>query len=76
MMIQDVSRSTWLHRLGMAERGEWILYYTGFLYEDRTKNRRLNAMAHEVYSQYEQGHVTLIQRRLGDLSYQYYAIRR
>jgi hypothetical protein len=52
------------------------MYHVGYLYEERTKNRRLNALAHSVYAKYLEGKVCLVQRRLGDKSYEYYAVKR
>lgn len=75
-MIVELSRSSLLQRLEAAPRGHWIIYHRGFLYEDRTKNRRLNALATEVWAQYELGKVCLVQRRLGDGQYEYYAVKR
>ncbi len=75
-MIVELSRAALLQRIEMADRGQWIMYHVGYLYEDRTKNRRLNAMAHEARAQYELGHVCLVQRRLGPNMAEYYAVRR
>lgn len=66
--MSDLSRSTFLRRLEEASRGQWIVYHVGFLFSDRIKNRRLNALAHEAWSQYELGKVELKQRRVGDKS--------
>ncbi len=52
------------------------MYHVGFLMSDRNKNRRLNAMAHEVWAQYLSDTVCLVQRRVGDRMYEYYAVKR
>lgn len=75
-MIVDLSRSAFLNSLATAPRGARILYHVGFLMADRTKNRRLNAMAHEAWAQYLSEQISLVQHRLGDRQYEYYAVKR
>jgi len=71
-----LSRSTFLRKLAESNSGQWITYHVGFLFSDRTKNRRLNALANEIWAQYELGTVILVQGRLGDGMYEYFAVKR
>lgn len=73
-MIVELSKSSLINRIEQSPPGQWIMYHVGFLYEDRTKNRRLNSVATEAWKQYESGRVTLVQRRLGDHIYEYHAV--
>ncbi len=75
-MIVELSRASLLRQLEAAKRGQWLMYHCGFLMSDRTKNRRLNATAHEVWAQYLSDTVCLVQRRVGDRMYEYYAVKR
>ena len=75
-MIVELSKSTFLHTLESAPRGAWILYFVGFLYEARMKNRRLNTLADTVWGEYLSQRACLVQRRLGDKSYEYWAVKR
>lgn len=75
-MIVEMSRAHLLQHIGMAKPGQWLLYHVGFLMADRVKNRRLNATAHEAWAQYLSDTVCLVQRRLGDKQYEYYAVKR
>lgn len=68
--------TTCLHRVESAQRGQWILYHVGYLFTDRTKDRQLSTMALVLYNQYLDGEVCLVQRRLGDMRYEYYAVKR
>ena len=74
-MIVDLSKLDFLHRLNSGRRNQWFMYHVGFLYEDRPKSKRLNALAHTVYAEYKAGHCTLVQRRLGPGKYEYYAVK-
>jgi hypothetical protein len=75
-MIVELSRTSLLQRIEAAKRGQWIMYHVGFLFSDRTKGRRLNSTAGEAWAQYELGTVVLVQRRLGDMQYEYYVVKR
>ena len=52
------------------------MYHVGFLFADRIKDRRLNSTAGEAWMLYKLGTVVLVQRRLGDMQYEYYAVKR
>jgi hypothetical protein len=75
MIPVDLSKSDFIHKLAGAKRGQWIMYHLGYLYEDRTKNRKLNALAHAVYDEGQLGKCALVQRRLGPGRYEYYAVK-
>lgn len=75
-MMMDFSRNAWLTRLAQAKRGQWIMYHVGYLYTDRTKNKKLAALANEVYARYLAGDVLPVQRRLGLGQYEYFAVVR
>jgi len=74
--IVEMSKTTLLQRIATAKRGQWVMYHVGFLFNDRTKNRRLSSTATEAWAQHELGIVELKQRRLGDMMYEYYAEKR
>jgi hypothetical protein len=75
-MIVELSRASFIQRLNQAKDGTWIMYHIGFLFEDRTKNRRLHALAATIWGEYEAGKVCLVQRRLDDKCCEYYVIKR
>jgi hypothetical protein len=75
-MIVELSHSSFSRNLEAAKPGQWLMYHIGYLYEDRTKNRRLNSLASVAYKSYQDGKACLVQRRLGDKSYEYYAVKR
>jgi len=75
-MIVELSRTSLLQRIGIAKRGQWVMYHVGFLFADRIKDRRLNSTAGEAWMLYKLGTVVLVQRRLGDMQYEYYAVKR
>jgi hypothetical protein len=57
------------------KKGEKLHYHTGFLFEDRLCDKRLDTMAEAIYTLYQAGAVRLIQTRTGKQS-EYYLIRR
>lgn len=71
-----LSLSSTLQRLKLAPRGQWVIYHTGYLFMDRIQYTQLNSLAHAVYVKYVAGEVCLVQRRLGDMRYEYYAVKR
>jgi hypothetical protein len=75
-MIVDMSRAAFLEALAQARPGAWIMYHVGDLFIDRSKDRKLNALAHSVYEKYEQGWLDPVRRRLGPHMYEYYAVKR
>ena len=75
-MIVELSKASLSHRIATAKRGQWIMYHVGFLFIDRTKDQKLNAVAGEAWAQHEAGVVELKQRKLRDMVYEYYAAKR
>jgi hypothetical protein len=71
----DINKSIMLRRLGAAKPGQWLLYHGGFLMDDRLQSRALQSLAKMIYSEYEAGRVTLVQRRLGFRYYEYFAVK-
>jgi hydrogenase maturation factor len=75
-VIVQLSKNMFLGRLAEARRGQWLMYHVGFLMDDRDKDQAVEKLAKTVHSIYEQGKVSLVQRRLGPRMYEYYAIKR
>jgi len=73
-MTVEINRSIFSQRLDTARRGDWILYHSGFLYEDRASSKILDGLRRTVYASYLAGKTTLVQRRQGDKNYDYYAV--
>lgn len=67
------SRS-FMAEMAKVRRGAWIPYHRGFLWIDREKNRRVNDIANAAYDLYERGQVTLVQKRLYEHTWIYYAV--
>lgn len=75
----------WLKK---AKPGDRVVYYEGFLLQDRTSwivfadssvaipQAAVRAAANEAWAAYEMGSVILTQKRLGDGDYIYYATKR
>ena len=76
----------WLYR--EAERGNSLVYWRGFLMCDRCRIENIDgkyfyrllypahALGELMWKAYEQGKVTLVQRKRGIADYDYIAIRR
>lgn len=75
-MIIDLSRARFLEILAQARPGAWIMYHVGDLFIDRTKNRKLHALAATIYEKYEGGVLDPVRRRLGPHMYEYFVIKR
>lgn len=60
-----------------APPGDSVIYHTGYLPWDRRNpiNRRVAEAANAAWWAYEQRLVALVQRRLGDLKFEYIAIK-
>lgn len=99
MQLQEAPRKGSLHRptkattakhlewfCTKAPRGEWCLYWTGFLWCDRelepltdAEDRRraaANALGALAWTHYRSGSVLLVQRRIGHGRYEYFAVKR
>jgi hypothetical protein len=66
-----------------SKPGEKISYYRGYIMAPHlqklsptTDERRVRSLKNRVYHAYENDIVTLVQRRHGDLDYEYIAVRR
>ena len=55
--------------------GAKLVYYTGFIYEDREKNDDVRDLAELSWALHKDALVHLFQRRLGLAKYEYIAIR-
>ena len=69
----------WLNK---SSRGNKITYYRGFLFAPSIQKlsptldeRRVRNLRHHVYVAYAKGVVTLVQKKHGDLDYEYIAVR-
>lgn len=67
----------------MSTPGEQVVYYVGDLYYDRQEgilakdaHDALCALADEAYSQSEEGHILLVQRRVCESQWAYIAVKR
>jgi len=59
-----------------AEPGHVFVYHIGFLPKDRERSNQIAALAGLVWRKQLERRVQLIQRRLGEESYEYLAVRR
>jgi len=67
----DVNRA-----INEAEPGHVFVYHIGFLPKDRENNPQLAALAGLLWHKQLERRVQLTQRRLGEESYEYLAVRR
>lgn len=70
--------TTQAHILGM-EKGQTLIYHVGLLMNDRQAGpcfQTIHGVALAAWEAYEQGKVTLVQRKVDIGHYQYMAIRR
>ena len=75
LFLVDNHREGYLRRLvRRGRKGSTIQYYRGYLYADRQLSETLDLLAKDVYQLYEEGRVTLVQKRHGEYDYSYYAI--
>ena len=68
--------------MGKSHKGQKIAYYRGFLFAPNQQKlsptldlKRVAKLATHVRHAYEQGHVTLIQKKHDNFDYEYLAIR-
>lgn len=57
-------------------RGAWFCYHTGYLARDRRTQQTQRTVAQFMYDAYEADRVILIQRKLGEGVYEYWAVGR
>ena len=69
----------WLNK---SSKGNKITYYRGYImapylqkYSPTMDERRVRSLKNRVYHAYDNNVVTLVQRRHGDLDYEYIAVR-
>ena len=69
----------WLNK---SSKGNKITYYRGYImaphlqkFSPTTDDRRVNSLKNYVYRAYNHNLVTLVQKRHGDLDYEYIAVR-
>ena len=65
-----------------SKPGDKISYYRGYImaphiqkFSPTTDERRVGNLKNRVYHAYDNGVVTLVQRRHGDLDYEYIAVK-
>jgi len=66
-----------------SSKGNKITYYRGYImapqlqkFSPTTDERRVNSLKRRVQKAYDNNIVTLVQKRHGDLDYEYIAVRR
>ena len=84
-MIVNTTVKTINAAIQAARRGDWILYHTGYLWIDRTKSRQISEVALAVRKrsnsriwakgEFGSGEVTMVARKLGEMQYEYYAVK-
>ena len=69
----------WLNK---SSKGNKITYYRGYImapqiqkFSPTTDERRINSLKNYVYNAYNHNLITLVQKRHGDLDYEYIAVR-
>ena len=70
----------WLNK---SSKGNKITYYRGYImapqlqkFSHTTDERRVNSLKRRVQRAYDNNIVTLVQKRHGDLDYEYMAVRK
>ena len=69
----------WINK---SRKGDKVTYYRGYImaphlqkFSPTTDERRVNSLKNRVQNAYNHNLVTLVQRRHGDLDYEYIAVR-
>ena len=69
----------WLNK---SSKGDKVTYYRGYImaphlqkFSPTTDERRVNSLKNRVQRAYDNSLITLVQRRHGDLDYEYIAVR-
>jgi hypothetical protein len=77
--IHPSEKYTMLDWIKEAKKGRAYLYYTGFICRDidraKENKSKLVASRNIAWALYESGHVLLVQKKLGPMSYEYLAVR-
>ena len=65
-----------------SKKGDTVTYYRGYImaphlqkFSPTTDERRVNSLKKRVQHAYDRSLITLVQRRPGDLDYEYIAVR-
>ena len=65
-----------------SKKGDTVTYYRGYImaphlqkFSPTTDERRVNSLKKRVQLAYDRSLITLVQRRHGDLDYEYIAVR-
>tara|TARA_Y100000590_G_scaffold125822_1_gene143895 strand:+ start:311 stop:550 length:240 start_codon:yes stop_codon:yes gene_type:complete len=65
-----------------SKKGDTVTYYRGYImaphlqkFSPTTDERRVNSLKNRVQNAYNHNLITLVQRRHGDLDYEYIAVR-
>lgn len=74
--MKEMTRSSFERILLAVSPGTSIMYHTGFLMMDRPKNERLDILAKAAWVAMKEGHVHLVQNKVGPALYQYFAVKR
>jgi hypothetical protein len=70
-----LARTEFQSLLASARRGEAIVYYTGYLLNDRKEGSQLEATADAAWAEHVAGRCLLVQKRIADGVYEYIAIK-
>jgi hypothetical protein len=69
----------WINK---SKKGDKVTYYRGYImaphlqkFSPTTDDRRVNSLKKRVQNAYNHNLITLVQRRHGDLDYEYIAVR-
>jgi len=69
----------WINK---SKKGDKVTYYRGYImaphlqkFSPTTDERRVNSLKNRVQRAYDNSLITLVQRRHGDLDYEYIAVR-
>ena len=79
VMLSIKKFEDWLNK---SSKGNKITYYRGYImapqiqkFSPTTDERRINSLKNYVYNAYNHNLITLVQKRHGDLDYEYIAVR-
>ena len=80
LMLSIKKFEEWLNK---SSKGNKITYYRGYImapqlqkFSPTTDERRVNSLKKRVQKAYDNNIVTLVQKRHGDLDYEYMAVRK
>jgi len=80
IMISIKKFDEWINK---SDKGNKITYYRGYImapqlqkFSPTTDERRVNSLKRHVQKIYDKGLITLVQKKHGDLDYEYIAVRK